>query len=121
MKKLLILIILIFILSSCQIDLSNKKLFDVGIDYETEFYTWIVNNQLDNGLVKTTEDGQTISLYDNALAAIVFTMKGDYDKARKIFDFFDERIESELNDQYGGFAQLEIQMETLMVLYALVR
>lgn len=105
MKKLLILIILIFILSSCQIDLSNKKLFDVGIDYETEFYTWIVNNQLDNGLVKTTEDGQTISLYDNALAAIVFTMKGDYDKARKIFDFFDERIESELNDQYGGFAQ----------------
>jgi len=71
-------------------------------------YSWLTNMQLHNGLLLSSEGGKNVSLYDNALAALVFTAYGDYDKAEKIFDFFDSRIESELLENPGGFGQMRL-------------
>ena len=68
-------------------------------------YSWFAQNQLPNGLVPSTENGSTVSLYDNALAALVFIAKGDKVKAERIFNFFNNRISSELNAGTGGFSQ----------------
>lgn len=68
-------------------------------------YNWFTQNQLPNGLVPSTENGNLISLYDNALAALVFIAKGNKVKAESIFNFFNNRISSELNAGTGGFSQ----------------
>ena len=69
-------------------------------------YSWLAHMQQPNGLLLSSEEGNNVSLYDNALAALVFTSYGDYDKAEKIFDFFDSRVESELLHAPGGFGQM---------------
>lgn len=68
-------------------------------------YQWFSQMQLPNGLLESTENSNTVSLYDNALAALVFTAKGDRLKAEKIFDFFSSKMSSELDAGTGGFAQ----------------
>jgi hypothetical protein len=68
-------------------------------------YNWFNQNQLPNGLVPSTENGTMVSLYDNALAALVFIAKGDKAKAESIFNFFNNHISSELNAGTGGFSQ----------------
>lgn len=68
-------------------------------------YQWFSQMQLANGLVESTENGNIVSLYDNALAALVFIAKGDRLKAEKLFNFFNGRISSELDAGTGGFAQ----------------
>jgi len=73
---------------------------------DTQIYNWIDNQQLPNGLLESVENGNIVSLYDNALAAIVFIMIEDYVKAEKIFDFFNARINTELKNGVGGFSQL---------------
>ncbi|MDX1702239.1 MAG: hypothetical protein R3250_16550, partial [Melioribacteraceae bacterium] len=35
---------------------------------EIEVYNWFENQQLANGLLESVEDGNVVSLYDNALA-----------------------------------------------------
>ena len=80
-----------------------------GIPKETAnsiaVYSWFTQNQLPNGLEPSTENGSVVSLYDNALAALVFVAKGDKTKAESIFNFFNNRISSELNSGTGGFSQ----------------
>jgi len=73
---------------------------------EIKIFNWFDAQQLPNGLLESAENGNVVSLYDNALAALVYIMKGDYPKAEKIFDFFNARIDTELNSGVGGFAQL---------------
>ena len=73
---------------------------------ETQIFNWFNAQQLPNGLLESVENGNIVSLYDNALAALVFLMKNDIAKAEKIFDFFNSRIESELKKGVGGFSQL---------------
>ena len=55
---------------------------------EKQVYQWFQNQALPNGLLESIEDGNVVSLYDNALASLVFMEYGDYEKAEKIFDFF---------------------------------
>ena len=69
-------------------------------------YSWLSNMQQANGLLLSSEGGKYVSLYDNALAAIAFTSYGDLNKAEKIFDFFNSRLESELLYLPGGFGQM---------------
>jgi hypothetical protein len=69
-------------------------------------YSWLTNMQQPNGLLLSSEGGKYVSLYDNALAALAFTSYGDFDKAEKIFDFFNGRLESELIKSPGGFGQM---------------
>lgn len=69
-------------------------------------YNWLTNMQQANGLLLSSEGGRYVSLYDNALSALVFTIHGDYEKAEKIFDFFESRLASEMLVYPGGFGQM---------------
>ena len=75
------------------------------VEHEVLILNWFYNQQLSNGLLTSTESGNLISLYDNSLAALVFMLNEDYARAEKIFDFFDDRILSELKNGTGGFSQ----------------
>lgn len=66
---------------------------------------WFKQQQLENGLLESSENSNVVSLYDNALAAMVFTLNGDLDNAEAIFDFFNDRIDTELSNGVGGFSQ----------------
>ncbi len=75
------------------------------LEYEVRVYNWFKNLQLPNGLLESSENSNIISLYDNALAALVFISYGDFERAEKIFDFFKARIDTELLPENGGFSQ----------------
>jgi hypothetical protein len=68
-------------------------------------YNWFTHMQLSNGLLESTENSNIISLYDNALAALVFIAKSDYTRAELVFNFFNSRLNSELLTGTGGFFQ----------------
>lgn len=69
-------------------------------------YTWLTQMQQPNGLLTTSEGGKNVSLYDNALSALAFTHYGDFEKAERIFDFFNNRLHAEMLVSPGGFAQM---------------
>ena len=73
---------------------------------EAMLFNWFSQQQLDNGLLESAENGNIVSLYDNALAAMVFMLRGNVPRAEKIFDFFNARITTELKSGPGGFSQL---------------
>jgi hypothetical protein len=66
---------------------------------------WFSQMQNDNGLLESSANSNFVSLYDNALSALVFIANEDYTKAENIFNFFNARIESELQSGAGGFHQ----------------
>ena len=66
---------------------------------------WVENMQADNGLLESAEHTNFVSLYDNALAALVYIETGNLAKAEKIFDFFQARVNDELLKGNGGFYQ----------------
>ena len=68
-------------------------------------YGWLKSLQLPNGLMESAEDSNFVSLYDNSLAAMVFSYKGDFERAEKIFDFFNNNLETEMKQSPGGFSQ----------------
>ncbi|MEI6061649.1 MAG: hypothetical protein WCR72_13135 [Bacteroidota bacterium] len=68
-------------------------------------YAWFTHMQLANGLLESTENSNFVSLYDNALAALVFMARNDNSKAEAVLDFFNNRIDSELRVGKGGFSQ----------------
>jgi len=70
------------------------------------YYKWMTLMQQPNGLLLSSEGGKNVSLYDNALAALIFTSNGDFAKAEKIFDFFNSRLRAEMHKRPGGFAQM---------------
>jgi len=71
---------------------------------DQKVYKWICLQQGSNGLLVETENGDMVSLYSNALAAIVFTARGDSEKAQKIFNWFKEN-RKEFDTSPGGFSQ----------------
>lgn len=88
----------------CDRDISGvEKPHSLNVD---SVYSWVTHMQQSNGLLLSSEQGKNVSLYDNALAALVFTAYGDYDRAEKIFDFFDSRLKSEMLVSPGGFSQM---------------
>lgn len=72
---------------------------------EAEVLNWLINVQQENGLLTSTEDSNMVSLYDNSLAALVFLSIGEIDKAEKILDYFNGKIDSEFIPNEGGFFQ----------------
>lgn len=84
----------------------------VASDTEMQIFNWFNNQQLSNGLLESVENGNVVSLYDNALAAMVFMLINDFSRAEKIFDFFNARINSELSAGVGGFSQLRTRNGT---------
>lgn len=83
------------IFTACPIPLENGE----------RVYNWLKAQQMDNGLLNSAENGNIVSLYDNALAALVYIMNNDLERAERIFDFFNNRIASELKNGPGGFSQ----------------
>lgn len=73
-------------------------------------YLWMQQMQLTNGLVESAENTNFISLYDNALTALVFMAQGETQRAERIFDFFNERLVSEFQITGGGFYQFRDAM-----------
>lgn len=81
----------------------NPEKEEVPNEIWTETSNWLEKMQLPNGLLESTENGDFVSLYDNALSAIAFTALKKYDKAEAIFDYFDGQIDNELLIGSGGF------------------
>lgn len=73
--------------------------------FSEKVFDWFNSMQLSNGLLESAENGNLVSLYDNALAACVFMAHGDNEKAEKVLDFFNNRINTELKSGPGGFYQ----------------
>ncbi len=73
---------------------------------------WVIRMQHPNGLVESASQTNFVSLYDNALAALLFLQTGQPDKARQIFNFFQERLETEFEQTGGGFYQFRDTLGT---------
>jgi len=66
---------------------------------------WVSTMQEDNGLFQSSEYSNPVSLYDNALAILLFTAQNDFEKAERTLDYFDARVTTELEHEKGGFYQ----------------
>ncbi|MDB4291879.1 hypothetical protein N9954_00615 [Maribacter sp.] len=75
------------------------------INPDTPINNWIDGQQSASGLLISSENFDFVSLYDNSLAALLFTRKGELPKAELILDFFANRVEFEFETQTGGFYQ----------------
>ncbi|MCE2496578.1 MAG: hypothetical protein J4F31_08380 [Flavobacteriales bacterium] len=73
-------------------------------EYETSVLEWLKIQQLSNGLLESSENGNVVSLYDQSLAAMAFMINDELPRTEAIFDFFNDR-RSELNTAPGGFSQ----------------
>ncbi len=65
---------------------------------------WVSQMQASSGLLASTENSDFTSLYDNALAALLFIEQNQKEKVEKIFDYYTAQMNSELQ-QNGGFYQ----------------
>ncbi|WP_025616003.1 hypothetical protein [Cellulophaga baltica] len=66
---------------------------------------WVSTMQDKNGLFESSEYSNSVSLYDNALAILLFTAQNDFEKAERTLDYFDARVTTELEHEKGGFYQ----------------
>lgn len=122
LKKLLVFTILGFLILSCTLDTTEEYedliyienvLPDLPQNNSEEIFEsqahqisqWIDNMQLSNGLLTSSEKTDYVSLYDNSLAALAFMAEGEIEKAEGVFDYFNERIDSEFAQSNGGFYQ----------------
>ena len=90
MKFTLVHLLLILLLFSCNkrdVTPEEDESTHVPSENETQILTWFDDQQLSNGLLESAENGNIVSLYDNALAAMVYMLRGDFTKSEKIFDF----------------------------------
>ncbi len=78
---------------------------ELSLDARNTF-NWIDRMQYPNGLMQSAEGTNLVSLYDNALSALAYIEVGDFQKAEKIFDYFNSRIDSELKAGHKGFYQI---------------
>ena len=74
-------------------------------DVSTRIYTWLESQQLPNGLIESSEKSNMCSLYDNSLALMAFSVRGDFKRAEGILDFFQSRLKTEMKAAPGGFGQ----------------
>ncbi|MFA6356234.1 MAG: hypothetical protein WCY23_03900 [Candidatus Omnitrophota bacterium] len=90
-KKLLAIIMLFIVLlpAGCA-HLGKKKAAAPDKDAD-RVYAWVSSLQLENGLLESSDGSNFVSLYENALAAVVFSAHGDLDRAERVLDYFDTR------------------------------
>lgn len=95
-RKTALLILFVFV---CGCTPLSKK------EPERRILTWLESLQLPNGLIESLHGSNFVSLYENSLAVIVFSIHGDFRRAEKILDFFDNAALNEMDQKPGGFAQ----------------
>jgi len=94
------------LLNAHEVNADGHYAYERTLDKKSEeVYAWIKSLQLANGLVESRKHSNFITVYDNALAALVFSIRGDFSNAEKIFDFFVSRIPNEFQTFPGGFGQ----------------
>jgi len=102
MRLFLLILFAVFCLHLC-LDFSFA---DNSLVNQSEgIYEWLKSLQLPNGLVESRKGNNFVTVYDNASVAIVFSIQGDFDRAEKIYDFFESRRLTELEQSPGGFGQ----------------
>lgn len=125
-NKISFVLLFAFIVLSCsKDDLKEEIIFNDGTDLSEETTSqpaeedneeqplssiqktanWVTNIQQPNGLLESSENTNFVSLYDNALAALVFIDQGALEKAERILDFFNGKTQTELQSGTGGFYQ----------------
>lgn len=62
---------------------------------EQAVYEWFCKAQRDNGLLERVESVDMCGLYQMALTAMVFTLYGDYNRAEKVFNFYNSKLKEE--------------------------
>ena len=74
---------------------------------EDRAYQWLLMQQNPNtGLLGNQEEDNFSGIYPNAVAAMCFIYKGDMERARKIFGFYQDKMQSEFAvGTPGGFRQ----------------
>ena len=119
--KLNLLLFIVLLFGSCQkdeilynedievildetIDEVSKNDLDTKPEDLDAHLNWIYEMQGTSGLLESAENTDFVSLYDNALAAILFIQQGNPERAEKIFDFYNSKKETELITN-GGFYQ----------------
>ncbi|WP_281542187.1 hypothetical protein [Maribacter aestuarii] len=86
-------------------EIQEKSDTDGETDASIESYhNWVFKMQQSSGLLESVENTDFVSLYDNALAAILFIQEDNPVRAERIFDFYDGKKEDELIKN-GGFYQ----------------
>jgi len=122
LKKLFTAILSIFILAvACVVAFGalEDRLAVRGQERWTDAeraYQWLVAGQrmnrkffvLRTGLIPSYENGEDCFVYDEALAAMAFTYRGDYGRARRIFKFFDGVRKRHIREKGGiwGFTDV---------------
>ena len=120
-RKKILYLGLIFMVLSCSKDSLEDKAEDLILAVEEEEISinneplfsfeaiqtlnWLKSMQFQNGLMESASETNFVSLYDNSLAAIGFMATGQFSKAEKILDYFNARMDSELQSGSGGFYQ----------------
>lgn len=74
------------------------------VTVEDPLVKWVFQMQASSGLLASTENSDFTSLYDNALAALLFIEQNQKGKVEEIFDYYTAQMNSELQ-QNGGFYQ----------------
>ncbi|MFD0796315.1 hypothetical protein ACFQZJ_02500 [Maribacter chungangensis] len=71
---------------------------------DTPVINWVVGMQHDSGLLESAAHTNFVSLYDNALATILFISINKKEKAEKVLDFYQSKMQEEVL-RNGGFYQ----------------
>jgi cellulose synthase operon protein B len=102
--KIIIAAFISLAITSCENKIVEPIVPEKVNESELKVFNWFKHMQLENGTLPSSVSAY-VSLYDNALAAMVFIIYDDIPRAERIFDFFDSRIESEFHSDSGGFSQ----------------
>lgn len=96
----------LFLLFGCSADVPSQSETPHTVSKAQRVHQWFRLVQLDNGLVPSREgpdNAWAISLYDQALSAMVFLVMDDLPRAERVLDFFNQRVDTELRVGNGGF------------------
>ncbi|MCK5267212.1 MAG: hypothetical protein KAR07_03520 [Spirochaetes bacterium] len=105
-----LIIILSILISNCTEEQTIAYNVFADDDKVAQVYNWLENMQMTSGetigLLQTEEDSYLVSTYGNAMAAIVFSVKGNFLRAEQIFDYYNARLNSEMLQHPGGYFML---------------
>ena len=87
MKYFILFIILFSIQLNAQNTINSEEVQKLN-PVEYSVYNWISAQQQANGLIRNSDTSSSSSLYNNALAALLFISLEDYSKAEAVFDYF---------------------------------
>jgi len=92
-RRPLLAVLLVVALTSCR----EEETARFQDEKERAVYEWLCRAQRPNGLLQGTEGVDILSLYEMACAAMAYTLYGEYDRAARIFDYYQGVLPSEFS------------------------